>query len=633
MQLKKELGLFEVFCIATGAMISSGLFILPGLAYNYAGPAVVLSYFIAGLLAMTGMLSIAEMATAMPKAGGDYFFITRGFGPAVGTISGLFSWFSLSLKSAFALIGMAAFTSLVLPGYDIKFIAIILSLIFMMINIIGVKESGRFQVYLVSALLALMAFYIIVGLPKVSSEYFLPFSPFGFDGIFSTAGFVFTAYGGLLYVGSVAEEVKNPNKVIPLGMIISLLVVSILYTLMVFVTVGVVPGSQLAGNLTPISAGAHALMGHWGMLVLSFAAILAFVSTANGGLLSASRYPMSLSRDGLMPNFLSRISTRFRTPYKSIILTTIALIVFLLLDLEILVRAVSTSVILTNILSCLALIVMRESRLQNYRPVFKAPLYPYIQIIGIIGFIFLLFEMGLSAILITFLLILIGFFTYWFYGRIRSSREYALLYLLERISSKEITSYTLETELKEIIRERDQISEDHFDQLIKTCHVLDINEYLQVEQFFHLAAAEIQKDLKLSEEEVFKALIKREREYTTVIGENLAIPHIIVPGEETFSILVARSKKGIRFSDQHPRITTVFVIAGSKDQRTFHLRALAAIAQIANDPLFNKKWLHANSVDALRDAILLANRNRDKYFTHISKNTLITNGYDNRKDN
>ena len=624
MDLKRELGLFEVFCISTGAMISSGLFILPGLAYSYAGPAVVISYFFAGLLAMTGMLSIAEMATAMPKAGGDYFFITRGFGPAVGTISGLFSWFSLSLKSAFALIGMAAFTALVFPGYDIKLIAIGLSLVFMVINIIGVKESGRFQAILVSLLLALMALYIVVGLPKVRSEYFLPFSPYGFDGIFSTAGFVFTAYGGLLYVGSVAEEIKNPNKVIPLGMIISLLVVSILYTLMVFVTVGVLPSSVLAGNLTPISAGAEALMGYWGMLVLSLAAILAFISTANGGLLSASRYPLSLSRDGLMPGFLNKISPRFRTPYPSIILTTLCLIVFLLLDLEILVRAVSTSVILTNILSCLALIVMRESRLQNYRPVFKAPLYPYIQIIGIIGFIFLLFEMGLSAILITFLLILIGFFTYWFYGRVRSDREYALLYLLERITSKEITSYTLETELKEIIRERDKISEDHFDELIKTCHVLDIKDYMQMEQFFQVAAAEIQKDLKLTEAEVFKALIKKEREYTTVISDNLAIPHIIVPGVQTFSILIARAKKGIRFSDEHPKITTVFVIAGSQDQRTFHLRALAAIAQIANDPLFYKKWLSAGSESALRDAILLASRNRNKYFSNLGKNSKIS---------
>jgi basic amino acid/polyamine antiporter, APA family len=614
LDLKKELGLLEVFCIASGAMISSGLFILPGLAFNYGGPAIVLSYFVAGLIAMTGMLSIAEMATAMPKAGGDYFYNTRGFGAAVGTISGLLSWFSISLKAAFALIGMAAFTQFILPDYDIKIIAMILSGIFMLINILGVKESGRFQVVLVLSLISLMGIYIFMGLPKVELENFTPFVPHGYESIFVTAGFVFTSYGGLLYISSVAEEVKNPNKVIPLALILSLLFVSILYTLMVFVTVGVLPASDLSGSLTPISDGAFNIMGEWGRIALSLAAILAFVSTANGGLLSASRYPMSLSRDGLMPAILGKISKRYKTPYISIILTTVSLIVFLMLDLEVLVKAVSTSVILANILACLAIIVLRESKLQNYRPHFKSPLYPYLQIIGIAFFIFLLFEMGLSSFLIVALIIVAGFFTYWFYGRVRSDRESALLYLLERITSKDITSYTLETELKEIIHERDNISEDHFDEVIKKCHILDIDKQIEVKEFFRMAAAEIQKDLNCTTEELYNALLKREGEYTTVISDNLAIPHVILPGTETFSILIARCKEGIIFTDAKKKIQTVFVIAGSKDQRTFHLRALAAIAQIVNDPVFSKKWLGATSHQALRDAVLLANRNRDKYY-------------------
>ena len=117
MKLKKELGLIHVFAIASGAMISSGLFILPGLAHAQAGPAVVVSYLLAGLLAMTGMLSQAELVSAMPKAGGDYFYITRSMGPAVGSISGLITWFSLSLKSAFALLGIGYFAALVPVSY------------------------------------------------------------------------------------------------------------------------------------------------------------------------------------------------------------------------------------------------------------------------------------------------------------------------------------------------------------------------------------------------------------------------------------------------------------------------------------------------------------------------------------
>ncbi len=157
MQLKKELNLFDIFSIASGAMISSGLFILPGLAHAQAGPAVFLSYLLAGLLAMTGMISEAELASAMPKAGGTYFYVTRTLGPAVGTVDGLITWFSLSLKSAFALVGMSAFTVLVI-NLDIRLIAVVLCLIFITINLIGIKEAGLVQIILVVGLLALCCF-------------------------------------------------------------------------------------------------------------------------------------------------------------------------------------------------------------------------------------------------------------------------------------------------------------------------------------------------------------------------------------------------------------------------------------------------------------------------------------------
>ena len=111
-ELKKELGLLDIFCVATGAMISSGLFVLPGLAFAMAGPAVFMSYLIAAILCIPTLLSKAELTTAMPKAGGDYFYIMRGFGPLFGTIAGFSAWFSLSMKGAFALIGMGAYLSI-----------------------------------------------------------------------------------------------------------------------------------------------------------------------------------------------------------------------------------------------------------------------------------------------------------------------------------------------------------------------------------------------------------------------------------------------------------------------------------------------------------------------------------------
>ena len=144
MDLKRSLSFTSVFCVATGAMISSGIFVLPGIAHAQAGPGVVLSYLIAGLLAMTGMLSQAELVSAMPKAGGTYFYVTRSMGPALGTIDGLITWMSISLKSSFALVGMAAFTNMA-SGWDPRIIALVLCLGFITINFLGVKEAGILQ--------------------------------------------------------------------------------------------------------------------------------------------------------------------------------------------------------------------------------------------------------------------------------------------------------------------------------------------------------------------------------------------------------------------------------------------------------------------------------------------------------
>ncbi|OQX54427.1 MAG: hypothetical protein B5M48_00920 [Candidatus Omnitrophica bacterium 4484_213] len=593
MKLRKELNLLDVFCVAAGAMISSGLFILPGLAHAQAGPAVVISYFLGGLLAMTGMLSQAELVSAMPKAGGDYFYVTRSMGPAVGAVSGLLTWFSLSLKSAFALVGMAAFTSIIV-NIDIRIIALFLCLVFVLINIRGIKGAGRTQVILVFGLLTILLIYLIRGLAAINVHHFEPFASKGLSAIFSTAGFVFISYGGLLKIASIAEEVKNPGRIIPLGMILSLLIVSIFYILVVFVTTGVLGSAQLDNSLTPISHGAGVVMGKGGRIALSIAAILAFVSTANAGIMSASRYPLALSRDGLLPEFLGRISPKFKTPHIGILFTGAFMILALLLKLDVLIKTASTVLILTYIFSCLSVIILRESRVQNYQPCFHAPLYPWPQIIGIIGLLLLLLEMGREALLTAGLLIIGALSGYRFYGRIRMKKEYALLHLIERITAKELTTRSLETELKEIIRERDDIVEDRFDRIIEESIVMDIDRAIEAEEFFRLAAEAMSKKIKVSAEVILRKLIEREKESSTVISPNLAIPHIIIEGKGTFDILLARCQKGIL------------------DERNFHLRALSAIAQIVQDPHFEKKWLAAKSKEGLRDIVLLGKRRRAK---------------------
>ncbi len=609
MKLKKALNLFDVFAIASGAMISSGLFVLPGLAFARAGPAIIVSYFLAGLLSLPGMLSIAEMITAMPKAGGDIFTIVRSMGPGIGTVTGLLSWFSLNMKATFALFGMAVFTNLIV-SFEPHLVSIAFCLIFLLINFIGIKQAGRVQTGLVIFLLFIMGVYILRGLPMIKMNNFMPFTPYGVGAMFSTTGFVFVSYAGLLKIASIAEEVKNPARNISLGLVLSLVVVSIFYTLMIFVTVGVLDPSILRNSLTPISDGAHVFLSRWGQIALICAAIAAFLTTANAGIMTSARSLVPLSRDKLIPSFFSRIHPRFQTPHYSLLFTGLFVIVAIFLKLEVLIKGASLVYILTNILSCVSVIIIRESRLQNYQPSFKTPFYPWLQIIGIIGLIFLIVEMGKDALFLSASLIVLGFLIYWLYGKTRGWREYAFLHLIERITNRQMCDGHLESELKEIVRERDSIVQDRFDRLIEESVILDIDKRMTVEEFFKQVAKPVADKFHEEPESLYKSLIERERANTTVLHKHIAIPHIIIEGKQKFCILIARCREGVEFSEDAKDIHAAFILVGTQDERNFHLRALAAFAQIFHEHGFEKKWLKAKNIEALRDIILLGKRRR-----------------------
>ena len=606
---KKELRIIEAFSIASGAMISSGIFVLPGIAFAKAGPAVFLSYFFASVIASMGMLSQAELISAMPKAGGDYFYITRSLGPAVGTVNGLLNWFSLSLKSSFALVGIGAFANVFL-GFPPRIVGVAFCLLFLFLNLLGTKKASRFQVYLVISLLVFMVFYIFGGLPRVSIRNYEHFMPYGFGKVLATSGFVFISYGGLLKVAALAEEVKNPGKTIPQSMILSLFVVGFLYMMIVFTTTGILSPERFKGTLTPISDGAEVFLGSGGRYLFSLAAVIAFFTTANAGIMAASRYPLALSRDRLLPSFLLKTSRKNNIPYISIMITGGFIIVSLFLKLEVFVKAASTIMIFTYIFACLSVIILRESKLVNYQPVFKVPFYPWMQIFGMLGYGALIFEMGLEAVGISGGLALIGIGVYLVYGKKKSLKEYALLYLIRRITARELVTRDLEDELREIIRKRDEITIDRFDRLVEKSVVLDIEEKMTYDEFFRLVSKELSNRLKMPDGEIHNILIKREKESSTAITPTVAIPHIVIPGEKKFDILIARAKSGICFTENAPSVKIIFVLAGSRDERNFHLRALSSIAQIIHDPGFQDKWMSAKTLEDLRDIILLGKRTR-----------------------
>ena len=614
--LKRELGLFEVFCIASGAMISSGLFVLPGLAYAKTGSSVIISYLIASLLFIPTLLSNAELATAMPKAGGDYFFIDRSMGPAAGTIGGLASWFSLASKTAFALIGIGAFVQLFNPALselNLKLIAVFFCIIFTALNLFGVKHAGKTQVILVTGLVSILLFYVVVGFLFVDTARFHPFTTDGIGSIFATAGFVFISFMGLTKVCSVAEEVCKPKRNIPLGIILAWGVVSVLYILVITVTVGLLNHSVLTNSLMPISKGAEVFLGELGLIILGVAAVLAFVTTANAGLLSSSRYPMALSKDQLLPGVFSKLSKK-GIPLVSIVFTSGFMIsIILFLDLEGLVKTASTLVLLLFIFVNVSLIMMRESKLRHYRPSFRSPFYPWVQIAGIVGYGFLLIEMGIVPLIFVGCFIFAGFLWYWFFARDKIKRDYSLLHVVERVTGEKNTGYLLDVELREILIERDNVTEQRFENILRNCEIIDVLKYEQSDKFNRLVAKRLAERLDIDKEKLFNLIKKREKDSNVMIHPGIAILSNLIDGRDKFEILVIRSKKGIMLFDDEPAFHAFFIVIATSEQKNFYMHSLMWIVQMAEQIDFKKQWVEAKDSNELRDIILSSWRKRKKY--------------------
>ena len=611
MYLKKGLGYFDIFCIASGAMISSGIFILPGLAFSLSGPAVFISYFLAGILALLGILSIIELSTAMPKAGGDYYFINRTLGPFIGTISGFLSWFALALKSAFAIFGIAEIV-FIITSLPIFISSVIICIFFVILNFVGVKTAAKFQVSLVIGLLLLMVFYIIFGFSKINLSHFQPLAPKGINPILITSGFIFISFGGLLNVASISEEVKNPKRDIPLGMILSVITVTIIYTLILFVSVGLLPAKELSESFTPIADAAKTFLGQTGFVIISIASLLAFITTANAGIMSASRYPLALARDNLIPKIFSKVNKKYNTPFLSISLTGLFIILSLLLPLETLVKAASVVILTAFVLTNLAIIILRESKLKNYKPSFKAPFYPWLQIFGILVFTFFIIDLGVQAIELSLIFLLIGVGFYLFYGRKKYKGEYALLHLLKRITDNKLTDHILESEFRDIIIERDKITFDKFDELVKSAKILDLEGPMEFEHLFKIIARIIGNKVDMREEELFTTLKNRQEESNTAISPFIAIPHIIIEGSNQFFLILIRCREGIKFTEKENSVKAVFAFIGTKEDRVFHLKTLASIATLVQKDNFEEKWLDAKNSHYLRDMVLLSERMRFK---------------------
>ena len=435
--LERDLGLYATITVSIGAMIGSGIFVLPGLAAKKTGPSVILAYLLAGLIVLPAAVSKAEMATAMPEAGGTYLYIDRAMGPLLGTIAGIGAWFSLVFKSAFALVGLGAYVLLLvsIPNAALVYLSLGLGLCLVVVNVVGVKQSGRLQAAIVSLVLLALAAFVLDGATYVDGSRFRPLATHGGGGVLAATGFVFVSYAGVTKIASVAEEVENPGRNIPIAMLFSVVAMMLVYTLTVFVLVGVSPPDRLMADdmLTPMAFAARQFAGRTGQLAVAVVAVFALTSMANAGILSSSRFPFAMSRDSLAPARLSEVDDRFKTPVVSVLLTgavLLTLVAFVpVVDLA---KLASAFKILIFTFINLAVIAFRESSLDSYSPEFTSPAYPWAQLGGIAGGLVLLTQMGLLAIGGAVGIVLVGIGWYHVYGRERTAREGAALDAIRR---------------------------------------------------------------------------------------------------------------------------------------------------------------------------------------------------------
>ena len=578
-------------------MFSSGLFLLPGLAAAKGGPAAILAYFLAGVLAIPAMLSVAELSAAMPRAGGTYYFLERALGPVVGTIAGMGAWLSLVLKDAFALIGMSAYLAII-SDVPAKPTALVLIGLFTIVNIVGSKTSAGVQAVLVMFVLIVMTWFVIGGLPDVgNSEGTLePFFETGTSGVIAVIGLVFVSYGGLTKVASAAEEIENPSRTIPLGMALSLIASTALYTLAVLVTVAVVPADQLHDDLAPIHTAAELVLPAAGAVFVVMAALAAFSSAANAGILAAARYPLAMSRDGLMPGSFGKLS-RFQTPTLGILTTGIAMAaVVILLDATAIAKLASAFVLLTLGLVNLAVIVLRVSRIQSYAPQFRAPLFPWLQLAGIGVSVFLIVALGALPLILVGAVFAVALAWYRWYGRKRAKRAGAIYHVFERWGRS--ADRSLDREISAALQSHGLRSDDEYPGLIARAAVISIPEDADITEAAMRASEVLGRRIGVSPDAVTERFLDTGSLWIQPSERHpTATPVAFFDADDDHLVIArAESAQGIRipasWGGHDEEVRAVFFLAGCTSRPGRALRLAGELAA----------YLHSDVGESMADA-------------------------------
>lgn len=620
--------MLDVFAISTGAMFSSGFFLLPGLASQYTGPSVFLAYLVSGLFILPAMFSIAEIATALPRSGGTYYFLDRSLGPLIGTIGGLGTYLSLVFKTAFAILGIGAYAA-IFWNVPVKAVAVAATMVFMGINLVGAKNTSWLQNFFIIFLLVVLGGFIFEGLYTVfftdrvespfENDHFTPFFTHGVEGIIRTAGFVFVSYLGLTKVASVAEEIKDPERNIPMGMLLSLVVTSIVYFLGVFVMVALIEPEKFASELAPAATAAEKLFkwlpGETGTYLMVGAAMAAFASTGNAGLLSSSRYPFAMGRDKLFPPKFSTVG-KSGTPFLSILLTTgIVLLLILTLSEEGIAKIASAFQLFIFMLINFSVIVFRKSNIESYDPGYKSPFYPWMQIAGIFISVMLIVYMGWMAVLFTLLITIASVLWYYYYVREKVKREGAIFHWFALLGKYQYAE--LENEFMTILKEKGLREGDPFDETIIRARITSIEKDMDFETLVNNISETFATEMHVSRDALVNEFLT-----TSAIEPALIIPEVSIlyarsEGIDHPSLHIVLSSRGIRkpvgkggiSSEDYIRI--FFFLVNPPSESRQQLRMLSRLIDIIEREDFVEEIFDHKSHRKIKEYLL----HNERYFT------------------
>lgn len=453
--LKRSLTAWDLTLLGVGAIIGTGIFVLTGTAAaNQAGPAITMSYLAAGLACAFAALCYAEFASMIPVAGSAYTYAYATLGELVAWMIGWDLILEYAVGSMTVAIGWSGYMQRLMAGAGlemplwlsaappvgiINLLATLIVLVIMVLLVIGVRESARANAVMVSIKLVAIIFFIGAGFTYVRPENWSPFAPYGWSGIMAAAAVVFFAYIGFDAVSTTAEEAKNPKRDLPIGIIASLVVCTILYLAVAAILSGIVPVIQFRSAAdalpgvaivppeesvrflnAPVAYALSVIGQDWAAYLVSAGAVAGITSVLLVMLMSQPRIFFAMSRDGLLPRGVSKVHPKFGTPYITTIITCVVVaIVAGLTQIQVVGEMTSIGTLFAFVVVCSAVLMLRVKRPDAHRP-FRVPFGPLFPILGIASCSYLMLSLPVITWVRFLVWLNIGFVIYWFYGRMQS---------------------------------------------------------------------------------------------------------------------------------------------------------------------------------------------------------------------